>query len=103
MDGDPAVREPVPVRGVASARGGRRGRRWGDILSDCSYSHTGSRGCDGGGVFSGVLKQLITACVCLVYHYQSSVRMPVFVLSSVVSLSSLAGEMEGKEREREEN
>ena len=50
MDGDPEASEPFPSRGVASARGGRRGRCWGDILSNCSYSCAGGGGCDGGRV-----------------------------------------------------
>ena len=37
------------------------------------------------------------------YHYQSVVRITAFRLVCGVSLSSLIGEMEGKEREREEN
>ena len=61
MGGDPTASEPVPTRGVAGVRGGRRGRGWGDILSNRSYSRAGSRGCDGGGIelYSGVLRQLI--------------------------------------------
>ena len=58
----PSQREEVPVRGGTGARGDRRGRCWGDILSDCSYSCASSRGRDGGGVgiHGGVLGQLIT-------------------------------------------
>ena len=40
-----------------------------------------------------------TFCVLL----PSAVRITVFCLDLVCSLSSLAGEMDGKEREREEN
>ena len=104
MGGDPATSEPVPVRGVASARGDRRGRFGGDILRNCSYSRAGSPGCNGGGVFGGVPGQLITVsrvrfCVPLLFG-----RTNVSVcLVSVFSLSSLAGEIDGKEREREEN
>ena len=61
MGRDPMASEPVPMRGVASARGGRRGRCWGDILGNYSYSRAGSRGCDGGGIGldGGVLGQSI--------------------------------------------
>ena len=80
MGGDPAASEPVSTRRVAGARGGRRGRCRGDILGGCSYSHARSRGRDGGGVgvHGGVLEQLTIACVCLVYYYQSAVRISVF-------------------------
>ena len=103
MGGDPVTSEPVPTRGVAGARGGSRGRCRGDILGNCSYSRAGSRGCDGGGVFGGVPYQLTIARVCLVYYYQSAIRITVFRLVLVCSLCLLVGEMEGKECEREEN
>ena len=67
MGGDPAASEPDPVRRVAGARGGHRGRFWGDILSNCSYSRPGSGGRDGGGVqfHNGV--PIIVARICLVF------------------------------------
>ena len=62
MGGDSAASESISARGVAGVRGDRRGQCWGDILSDCSYSCAGSRGCNGGrvGIHGGVLGQLIT-------------------------------------------
>ena len=69
MGGDPASSESVSARGVAGVRGGSRGRCRGDLLGNCSYSRTGGRGCDGGGVgvHGGVLRQLITVSrVCCV-------------------------------------
>ena len=104
MGGDTVAGESVSAGGVAGARGDRRGRCWGDILSSCSYSRAGSRGRDGGelGVHSGV-PQLTIARVLFVYYHQSAVRMTVFCLVLDVLLSLLIGEMEGKEREREEN
>ena len=42
-------------------------------------------------------------CLCFVYHYYQPFGILVSVLSSVIPLSSLAGEMEGKEHEHEEN
>ena len=41
MGGDPEASEPVSAQGVAGVRGGSRGRDWGDILGDCSYSCAG--------------------------------------------------------------
>ena len=103
MGGDPAASEPFPARGVAGARGGRRGRFWGSILSNCSYSRSSDRGHDGGGVFSGVPGPLTIVLVCLVVplsigHTNNSVSSCFGVF-----LSSLVDEMEGKECEREEN
>ena len=80
MGGDPAASESVPARGVTGLRGGRRGRCWGDILGYCSYSRAGGRGHNGGGVgFHGRGPLIIAACVCLVYHHQSAVRITVFL------------------------
>ena len=85
-------------------RGGRRGRCRGNILCHCSYSHAGRGGRDGGGVFGGVPGHIITvARVLVVYYYLSAVRITGFCLVFGVFLSSLIGEMEGKEREREEH
>ena len=87
-------------------RGDRRGRCWGDILGNCSYSRTSGRGRDGGGVgvHAGVLRQLITVpYVRFLVPLQSAVRITVFCLVFGAFLSSLVGEMDGKEREREEN
>ena len=104
MGRDPATSESVSAGGATGARGGRRGRCWGSILSNCSYSHAGGRGRDGGGVFGGVLGQLIIARIGFVlYYHQSAVRITVFCLVLGAFLSSLVGEMDGKEREREEN
>ena len=103
MGGDPVTSKPVPARGVASARGDRRGRFGGDILCNCSYS-SASRGCDGGGVFGGVPGQLtIVSRVRVCVPLSSAVQIPVFCLVSGAFLSSLIDEMEGKEHEREEN
>ena len=102
MGGDPTEGEPVPTRGTAGVRGGRRGRCGGSILCHCSYSRAGG-GCDGGGVgFHGgfpIIIARVLSCVLLL----SAVRIAVFCLSLVCFLSALIGEMEGKECEREEN
>ena len=105
MGGAPVTSKPVSARGVAGARGDRRGRHWGDILGDCSYSRAGSRGCDGGGVrvHGWVLGQLI-AVVCNFVVPLSIGRTNNSVSSCLGAfLSSLIGKMEGKEREHEEN
>ena len=104
MGGDAATSESVPARRVAGSRGDRRGRCRGDILSNCSYSRAGSRGRNGGGVFDGVPEQLITVVSCgLCTIINWLFGMTVFVFVFGVFLNSLIGEMEGKEREREEN
>ena len=90
----------------SGARGDHRGRGWGDILSDGSYSRTGPRGCDGGrvGVHGGVLELTIARiwfhCV---LSSISCTNHSLVVPSWCVFPESLIGEMEGKEREREEN
>ena len=102
MGGDPAASESIPMRRAAGARGGRRGRHWGDILGDCSYSCASSRRCDGRGVLGRPPPYSNNTCFVFVYHYISR-RISVFALSSGVFLSSLIGGMEGKECECEEN
>ena len=68
MGGDPEASEPVSVRGVAGARGDRRGHCRGDILGNCSYSRAGGRGCDGDRV--RVFNQLTIAHFeFLLYYY----------------------------------
>ena len=84
-------------------RGDHRGRCWGDILGNCSYSRTDSGGRDGGGVpwLGGQLTIIRIGFV--LYYHQLAVEYQCFCLVLVHSLSSLVGEMEGKDREREEN
>ena len=71
MGRDTEAREPVSARGFANVRGGSRGRGWGDILSDCSYSRASARGCDGGRVqvFIGVLDCFIIARIVFLVYY----------------------------------
>ena len=104
MGGDPAEGESVSARGAAGARGGRRGRCGGNILRYCSYSRASRGGRDGGGVgfHDGAPITIARVCdpvVLLLYRPY----MTMFRLAFGVSLSSLIGEMEGKDREREEN
>ena len=104
MGGDPAEGEPIPARGVTGARGGRRGRCGGSILCHCSYSRTGRGGCDGGGVgFHDGAPIITVARVHVCVPLLSAIHIQCFVLSLVCFLSLLIGEMDGKEREREEN
>ena len=97
--------ESISARGAAGARGGSRGRCWGDILGDCSYSCTGRGGRDGGGVdFHDGVPVIIARVLFLMYHYHRPYKYNVFcVFVLVCSLSLLTDGMESKEREREEN
>ena len=106
MGGDPTSGESVTARRAAGVRGDRRGRCWGSILSDCSYSRAGRGGCDGGvGIHGGGVRLLnnSTTCSCLLYHYYRPYELQCLVSFSGCSLSSLVDGMEGKEHEREEN
>ena len=103
MGGDPEGSRSVSTR-VAGARGGRRGRCWGDILSNCSYSRTGRGGLDGGGVgIHGGVPIIIARVFVLSVPLLSAVQIPVFCLVLVCPLSSLTDGMERKENEHEEN
>ena len=107
MGGDSAVSKSVVARGDAGARGGHRGQHWGGILSDYSYSRTGSGRHDGGRV-GGVLLawQTINNSTYLV-SFCTIINRPCeysFVMFPLVHFpKSLIGEMESKEHEREEN
>ena len=54
-------------------------------------------------MFGGVPRQYITVSRLFVYHYNRPFEYQCFVFPLVCFLNSLIGEMEGKEREREEN
>ena len=106
MGGDPTSSESVAARRAAGVRGDRRGRGWGSILSDCSYSRADRGGCGGGvGSHGGVPRQLTTvSCVrvfCVLLYRLSLNAESLSCLG--IFLSSLIGEMEGKEHEHEEN
>ena len=105
MGGDPVASESVPARRAAGVRGDCRGRCRGDILGSCSYSCAGGRRRHGGGVgFFGRGPLNTVACIRVFDVPQlSAVRITVFCLDSVCFLSSLIGEMDDKDREREEN
>ena len=82
MGGDPTSGESVTARRAAGTRGDRRGRGWGSILSDCSYSRAGRGGCDGGvGIHGGVLGPLITvSCVRFCVPLLSAIEYQSFAL-----------------------
>ena len=87
-------------------RGGRRGRCWGGILGDRSYSPGNSGGRDGGGVgffVAGPPFNNSTYRFSFVPLLIGRMNTGFLVFPLMCPLSSLAGEMDGKEREREEN